>query len=351
MMNKKFDILVVGQGVAGTCIAFQFLNAGKSVLVIDPDKNSSASLVASGIINPVTGRHFVKSWNFDILWDYLLSFYPKIENLIGLRIFEKLTVFRALATVKDYNDWMMREEDPELVNLIDNSNSLDQFSDYYTSPNYFTSFKGGRVDTESLVKGFRNYLCSIDCLLKEEFIYDDLIIEVNYIKYRDIVADKIVFCEGYKASTNPYFDKLYLNPFKGNVLIFDSDRKLPNDILKNELFFVPITNNKLWVGTKNSYKLDSEDPDFEYLDELQSKAQHLLKKGFTFDKYLAGIRPSVKDRRPLLGVHPQYLNMFIFNGLGSKGTSLAPYYSQSLYDFIEKGETLPSEVNISRFEK
>jgi glycine/D-amino acid oxidase-like deaminating enzyme len=62
-----------------------------------------------------------------------------------------------------------------------------------------------------------------------------------------------------------------------------------------------------------------------------------------------GIRPTVTDRRPLLGSHPRAANVIIFNGLGTKGVSLAPYFASRLADWVDGIAALPDEVNISRF--
>jgi len=66
---------------------------------------------------------------------------------------------------------------------------------------------------------------------------------------------------------------------------------------------------------------------------------------------LAGIRPTVTDRRPLVGQHPKYKNLYVLNGFGSRGVLIAPFASLQLLNSIETGSTIHSEMDISRFTK
>lgn len=350
MVEKNYGTIVVGQGIAGTCVAYQFLKAGEKVVVIDPEKENSASLVASGIINPITGRYFVKAWEFDMLWNYLLGFYREMEADLGLTIFERIKVFRALPSVKEFNDWMIRTGDPSIRSFLSEENDIKAFQSIVKLPEYSTAISGGRVNTANMIYGFRKLLKDAGVFLSEEFDFDQFRITEDKCKYKGITADRIVFCEGYKAANNPYFSDLPFRPYKGEVLLFFSTEKLPKNILKNDLFFVPLSEHMIWVGTKDSHSILSEEPEEKAVSELMMRAEKYLGKGFTFFEARAGVRPSVKDRRPLIGAHKDFRNMFIFNGLGSKGASLAPYFSGHLYNHITGNIPLRKDVNITRFQ-
>jgi glycine/D-amino acid oxidase-like deaminating enzyme len=64
---------------------------------------------------------------------------------------------------------------------------------------------------------------------------------------------------------------------------------------------------------------------------------------------LAGIRPTVVDRRPLVGKHPKYNNLFVLNGLGTRGVMNAPFSADNLTRSIVYGEDIDKEIDISRF--
>jgi glycine/D-amino acid oxidase-like deaminating enzyme len=63
----------------------------------------------------------------------------------------------------------------------------------------------------------------------------------------------------------------------------------------------------------------------------------------------AHIRPTTRDRAPFLGEHPILPRVFIFNGLGALGLSLAPLNSERLLNLILHQKPLPREVDIKRF--
>ena len=65
---------------------------------------------------------------------------------------------------------------------------------------------------------------------------------------------------------------------------------------------------------------------------------------------MAGIRPTVKDRRPLVGRHAVYKNVYVLNGLGTRGVMIGPYVAKQLFDFIEFGMPLEAEIDIKRFQ-
>mgnify|MGYP003329001594 CR=1 FL=1 len=80
-----------------------------------------------------------------------------------------------------------------------------------------------------------------------------------------------------------------------------------------------------------------------------NKLQKLLNCSFEILQQRAGIRPTVIDRRPLVGQHRVHKNLYILNGLGSRGVLMAPTVAKNLIDFIEKGLALPKDIDINRF--
>ena len=57
------------------------------------------------------------------------------------------------------------------------------------------------------------------------------------------------------------------------------------------------------------------------------------------------------DRRPVIGCHPEEDRVAIFNGLGTKGVSLAPYFSDLFAQHLVENRQLCSEVDVRRFFK
>jgi glycine oxidase len=66
---------------------------------------------------------------------------------------------------------------------------------------------------------------------------------------------------------------------------------------------------------------------------------------------VAGIRPATKDRKPILGRHPEYFQLYCCNGFGSRGVLIAPCIAKELAAHIEEGTPLDPETNLLRFMK
>src|ERR1700761_6929324 len=80
----QVDVLIIGQGICGTFLSRELEKAGKSFIVIDELDPAAASRVASGVINPVTGRRIVKTWMIDELLPFAWNAYQTIGNTLGI---------------------------------------------------------------------------------------------------------------------------------------------------------------------------------------------------------------------------------------------------------------------------
>jgi glycine/D-amino acid oxidase-like deaminating enzyme len=169
-------------------------------------------------------------------------------------------------------------------------------------------------------------------------------------KYKNIAAENIIFCEGFSTRSNPYFNYLPLRQTKGEALIFESNELPENKIIGGVCNITPLGNHQFYAGA--TYDWDDIDlaPTEKKKTALIQKIEQTIKIPFKIIDHKAGIRPTVIDRRPLIGSHPKHKKMFIFNGLGTKGLSLAPYFANHFIDCLAMNTALHTEVDIKRFE-
>jgi len=176
-----------------------------------------------------------------------------------------------------------------------------------------------------------------------------LIIEDNSVQYKNIKATYVIFAEGFGVSQNPYFKTLPLVPAKGELLIIHAPDLKIDYVLKASAFLIPLGKDLYIVGATYEWKDLSNNPSTQAKEELLTKLKKLINCKFTVVHQVAGIRPTVKDRRPLVGQHPTYKNLYVLNGLGTRGVMIGPYVAKQLYDFIEQGNPLDKEIDIARF--
>ena len=347
---KKFDYLIVGQGIAGLSFAFQLLKTDKTFLVVDTKALKASSSVAAGIINPITGRRYVKSWMFDQLLEEANSFYAELEALLQDKFYHELPIVRSLFNHQEEQDWWLRRQDEAYVPYMMPPMEQDAFPKGFKSVFAFAKVTGGgRVDLKKLTHAFKDYLSNKSCLLHERFDYEELKINQDGFRWRDMNFEKVVCCEGAHVTHNPHFRDLPFNPSKGEVLIIKAESLEGKSIFKNRIFVVPNDPPYYWVGSQYSTAFQDDEPEKASRLFLEERLEEVMDSPYEIIEHKAAVRPTVKDRKPFLGSHPQYKNLYLFNGLGTKGASLAPYFSKQLYAYISNDEPLMPEVDISRF--
>lgn len=338
METKSKSILIVGQGLAGSILAYQLLEAGFKVQLFDaPHVYFKSSHAAGGLFNPVTGRKLEKTWLADELFPYLFQFYPLLEKKIGSRFFYPMPLFRPFVN-EEMKKWLLGRKEQ-----IDHS--------YLNwTPEGVTIRDTGWVDVDHMLKAFDHYFTQLNLLTKEEFVYEDLQIDDdNMIIYQRQKFDYVFFCEGFHAQkNNPYFKYLCFLPAKGELLKIQTKEADEDLIISKNGFLVPIGNQHFKVGATYSWDDLSDQPRENAVSELKNKIAQFGITQYSVDELLVGVRPATQDRRPFVGLMPSS-NVGIFNGFGSKGISLIPYFARQLVNHLQNKEELNPEVSIQRF--
>jgi glycine/D-amino acid oxidase-like deaminating enzyme len=186
-------------------------------------------------------------------------------------------------------------------------------------------------------------------MISGDFKVGNLRIQDDGLAYGEIKAKSIIFCEGYQGAHNPYFQWLPFSLNKGEVLDVEVALQQQAYIYNKAVYVVGLQPNRWRVGATYNWRQVSEEITAEGREELERKLQGLLKKPFAVVAHRAGIRPAVRDRRPLLGRHPAWPQVSIFNGMGSKGVMMAPYLAHHFGLYLAGGQELLPEVNILRY--
>jgi glycine oxidase len=140
-------------------------------------------------------------------------------------------------------------------------------------------------------------------------------------------------------------------PTKGQILTVKTDGSLTADRIYNQQFLLFPTEEKdvFKLGATYEWDVLNEIPTKKSTEELLAKAEKVLNVKFEVLEERAAIRPTVIDRRPVIGVHPEHENLLLFNGMGTKGVMIAPYFAKHLIDFIYDNQELDAEANLNRF--
>jgi glycine/D-amino acid oxidase-like deaminating enzyme len=345
----QVDYIVVGIGIAGVSFCEQ-LKANKKSFVVFDNASQQSSTVAGGLYNPVVLKRFTSVWKSKEQLKIALPLYANIEKELGIKLDYKIPVYRKFASLEEQNDWFAASDKPLLsehlsTQIIKNKNkSID-------APFGFGEvLETGRVDVKTMVEAYKADLLNNKLLFEEGFDYNELIIENRTASYKRVFAKNIVFTEGYGVKHNPYFNYLPLVPAKGELITIHAPDLKIDYVLKAGVFLIPLGEDLYTVGATYEWKDLSNQISNSAREELSNKLKKLINCPFKVVNQVAGIRPTVKDRRPLVGQHLKYENMYVLNGLGTRGVMIGPYVARKLYDFIEKKSPLDKEIDIRRFD-
>ena len=342
------DYIIVGSGLASIMFAEQLRTHQKSFVVIS-DRSQQASLVASGLYNPVVLKRFTAAWNAASHLETAIPKYISLEKLLGVKLDYVVPIHRVFNSVQEQNNWFLACDKPLLTPFL-NPKLVDNKNNSVKAPFGFGEVNAtGRIDTQKLIETYRTFLSQMNQYISATFDYEALIETPEGLCYESIQAKHIVFTEGFGIHKNPYFKKLPLEGTKGELITIYAPQLQLSPILKSSIFVIPMEGDHYLVGSTYEWTDKTNIPTSEAKSQLLEKLERLVTCDFEVVNQRAGIRPTVSDRRPLVGRHPNHQKMYVLNGLGTRGVSIAPAMAEALYAFIETDAPLPEEIDISRF--
>jgi glycine oxidase len=347
----EVDFLLVGQGIAGSLLSYRLIKAGHTVHVIDQPGNNNCSRVAAGIYNPVTGRNLVKTWLADEMFPEIEAFYRELEGELGGSFLHHKAIYRPFASVEEQNEWMARSGEDEFKRYIKRIKTSPSYVEVNDPFGGLLLGESGYVDINVMLDHFVFWLEKKGGISQEQLDENQLKVSEEGIIYKEINAKRLVYSNGMGALNSKYFQWLPLIPNKGEILVIKQDFT-PHEIINRGVFRLTLPDTTIKVGSTYYPGDITEGPTDKAREELLEKLKNLVDmpvKEIVEHKF--GIRPTTSDRRPILGKHPKYRNVYMFNGLGAKGVSLAPYFSKIMLDLLVVEKDPPKEVNISRFFK
>ncbi len=343
----KVDYIIVGFGLAGLMFVEKLKKQNKSFVVFE-NSSQNSSKVAAGMFNPVVLKRFTAVWNGKAQIDYALPLFQNIEKRLDKSYIEYIDIYRSFKSIEEQNNWYAACDKPILLNymttpLLANTNSE------INAPFKFGKLKNtGRLKVKELLADCKIELIRNKLIREETFNYDALLI-ANVLEYNDIKAEKIVFCEGFGLKDNPYFNYLPMNEAKGELITIHAPKLKMNFLLKSAIFVLPLGNDLYKVGATFNWKDKTQKPTEEGRLELINKLKTAIDTPYKIVNHVAGIRPTIKDRRPIIGTHPKYKKLAILNGLGTRGVMLAPTMAAILYNHLENNQNIEKEINCNRF--
>ena len=303
-------------------------------------------------MNPVTGRRVVKGWLIDQLIPSAKSTYERLEELFGVKFYHQRNVLRVLFSIKDENHWLEKTGDPLVEKYVIESNDYGLFKNKIIEGEALGEVQySAQVDMPLLLEKSKEYFADKNMMNVELFDYQQVKINDDSVSYKHFEAKKIIFCEEHQGRLNPWFGDLPFEVAKGEVLLVKIPGANFEKILKHKLFVVPLPNDIYWIGSTYDWDTIDDLPTEKKKQFLIKKLETVLTVPYEIIDHQAATRPSTFDRRPFLGLHPENPCLGIFNGMGTKGASLIPFFANQYVEFLLEGKTINPEANIDRPKK
>lgn len=344
------DYIIVGSGLAGISFSEIALLNNKSILVLDNNSQNS-SKIAGGLYNPVILKRFSEVSQASEHLLIMTEFFSILENKLKCKINFKTPILRKFFSIEEQNNWFAASDKVNLSPFLSTRLLFKKYAGIDSPFGFGEVLQTGFIDTALLLIKYKEYLEQNGLFLQETFDYSLLKENENGVCYKDIRAKHIVFAEGFGMHSNPFFNNLPLDGTKGELFIIKAPQLELDVILNTSLFILPLGNDLYKIGATYNWKDKTDVPTEEGKTELIEKINEIIDCKFEIVSHFAGVRPTVRDRRPLVGTHPDHKAIHILNGLGTRGVMLGPAMAKSLFDYIEFNTPLEKTIDIKRFNK
>jgi len=319
---------IIGQGLAGTCLAWSIFDRGLSFEIVDQEQGGS-SRVAAGMINPVTGKNFQPSWRIDEFLPEAIRFYQALESRLGVSFWHPLPILRLASDAKGWEKFRAKLSLPEVATWA--AGEVSPPDDRWLGAVEIRG--GGRLD----VKGFLD--------ASRRFFFERGLYRQATVDCSSASSSQRIWCEG--------ADGLLLGRpaphrcAKGEILTLRAEAWDESQIrIGNGGWLIPLGAGVFKVGATYEWNELDECPTLKGRARVEEIARSLMDGQFTVMAHEAGIRPIIRRSEPLIG---QVDGEWHFNGLGSKGSLYAPGMARRLTDCLLDGTEPEPDLDLRVF--
>lgn len=345
--EQPLDFVIVGQGLAGTTLAWQLKWRGLRGLIVDRDDGTSASKVAAGLMTPVTGKRLVPAWRLDETWAAADDFYRRVEQETKAQFLTQPGQVRLFDDEEakeefDRRDWSGHPVAIGQPSQVINTKSFDAPFGGFELPT------ARRLDVPAYLAASRETFFADSTLqIAKVDPAADLTVENDIVQLPkfNLATRHLIFCQGALGAENPWFDDVEFKSARGEILTLRIDGLAETRIVNQGVWLVPCGNGIFKAGSTYDFDNLTWITTTTCRDEIIERLQRFLKLPFQIVGHEAGVRPVVLERRPVIGVHREFPQLAIFNGLGSKGSLLAPLVAAEFAANLFDGQAIDPELD------
>lgn len=345
----RAEFLIVGQGLAGTALAWRLLERGRRFLIVDRDEPLTCSKVAAGLVTPITGMRLTLNWRYSELYPEAVRFYREKERLLGGKFFFPRPVVWLFKNEREQEIWQRRLEDPEVRRFVNNAaqNPIVDDSRIANERGGFQLKHAGFLDTAAYLSASRRHFEALGAWQSGAVTDDDLAVTEGDVQWRGDSFGTVVFCQGWEAAKSRWFSWLPFGPAQGTILTFSGSSGERRRIINRGCWVVPRADGTFRAGSSFDLQFDQPHvPCDKSVREVEDRLRHLLRSGFEVQERQTAVRPIIKHCKASIGRHPAHPQLACLLGLGSKGVVRSPFLARRLVDHLLDGVSLDREFDV-----
>lgn len=328
-MTSKINTLIIGQGLAGTLLSWELHKRNIDFLVIDDSHRDSSSMMSAGLVQPVTGPRLVLTPGFEKYYTAALATYRELEDTLKESFFFETPFVRIFTKPSELVYWNQKHRLETNLPHVKESYPAGHWPGITDTMGSVEFLQSGYCDTRKLLEAYKKFLIHDHLLVQEPVNYTDILIKENHAEWKNVKAQRIIFCEGWQAQNNPWFKHLPYNNAKGEILTLDiPDHPRPGAIFSGGQWICP-AGKHFRAGSAFCWDDLNTIPTEQGKQDILSGLSAFLNKPVSVIDHRAGVRPIFKDLKPRAEFHPDHPRLGIFNGLGSKGVLIGPSYAKN----------------------
>ena len=352
-MVSETDYLIVGQGLAGTVLAWRLRERGARVLLVDPEVEGTASRVAAGIMTPITGKRLAKSWRIDEFWPCASAFYRERERELGVDFFHEKPVVRVFRSEEERALWTRRwREEREVFEkyVVEDAEPFFPERGSVVAPfGCFAMRRCGHLDVRKFLEASREFFQDGGMYRSGVFAEDGFDVKATALEWEGVrILKGVVHCVGFAAKASRFFDWVPFKAAKGEILDVEFDGLEEGRIINCGNWLLPIGGGRFRTGTTYEWEELDSVPTEAAREDIESRLRSLVDAEYRVTDHAAAVRPVINESKVLIGRHPAHRRLAFFNGLGSKGVLGAPFFAEQLAAHLEEGVPIEGAVDIRK---
>lgn len=342
--NLQSAILVIGQGLAGTAVAWRLFERGVPFVIVDAGELVTSSKIAAGLISPITGQKLALSWRIAELMPVAEAFYDRVETTLDVKFLHRLPHVRLFKEQREVDLWKnKRVLDPALQPWLIKDAPLADDAAFHTELGGFVQ-RAAWLDTARYLEASRVFFDQHACYQQGTVAEDDLVLEADSVRWREQLFSNVIFCRGWQqAQQSRFFPWLPFASARGVIASLQGDL-MEERIVNRGAWLLPRGEGSWRAGS--TYEFDFSAPLERSTDELKTKLRDVLKRPFELSEAQAAIRPVIKHKPLALGRHPVHERIALLNGLGSKGVLRAPFFAQMLVNHLLDDAMIDNDLDV-----